>query len=321
MRTRLLGKTGIRVSEVGFGCWAIGGPAALGDFQIGWGTVDDTQSVRAIEAALECGITFFDTADVYGAGHSEQLLAKVFSSPERRSQVVIASKGGNMTDENGNWKKIFSGEFLTQRVEDSLRRLGTDYIDLYQLHTPGNDKELSQALGSAEALDRLVEQGKLRAYGISIGPVEHGLRQIERGFGAAIQVVYNILQREPEKELFPAARAAGFGIIPRVPLAFGFLTGKFSRNSTFAKDDHRSHNVPPEKLADWVDRADRLKPIAAELGISMPQLALQYILAREAVSVVIPGGKTEQQVSQNARAGTAEPLSAEVIERINKAVA
>ncbi|MFC1614647.1 aldo/keto reductase, partial [Gemmatimonadota bacterium] len=313
-----LGKTGIEVSEVGFGCWAIGGPASLGPFQIGWGRVDDSESLRAIEAAYDSGVTFYDTADVYGAGHSEQLLAKAFS--KSRSRVVIASKGGNITDEQGEWKKIFTGEFLTKRVEDSLRRLKTDYIDLYQLHTPRSEEDFQDSLASAEALDLLVKQGKLRAYGISIGPLEHGLRQIEHGFGSSIQVVYNILQSEPEKELLPRAQEAGTGIIPRVPLAYGFLTGKFTRETTFNKDDHRSHSVPPEQLADWVDRVDRLKPIAAELGISMPQMALQYILASDAVSVVIPGGKTEQQVRQNAAAGEAPPLSGEVVARIRQAV-
>ncbi|HUU28240.1 MAG TPA: aldo/keto reductase [archaeon] len=319
MRTRTLGKTGIKISEVGFGCWAIGGPARLGEFQIGWGKVDDTESLRALEAAFDCGINFYDTADVYGAGHSEQLLARAFS--RRRTQVVIASKGGNLTDREGKWQKNFIGEYLTGRVEDSLQRLKTDYIDLYQLHTPRGEEQLEQAFSSAEALDRLVEQGKLRAYGISIAPPEDGLRQIERGFGATIQVVYNILQREPEKELLPMAQKANYGIIPRVPLAYGFLTGKFTRESRFGPDDHRSYSVSPEQLAGWVDSADRLKPISAELGISMAQLALQYILAHEAVSVVIPGGKNEKQIRQNAASGEAPPLSAEVIEKIRQTAA
>jgi len=319
MRTRTLGKTGIKVSEVGFGAWAVGGPASLGQFQIGWGEVDDSDSIRAIEAAFGLGINFFDTADVYGAGHSEELLAKVFST--RRDRVVIASKGGNLTDTGGQWQKDFSGEFLSRQVESSLGRLKTDYIDLYQLHTPRTDEQLEQAFANAQTLDRLVEQGKIRAYGISIGPLEHGLHQIEAGYGSTIQVFYNILQREAEKELLPKAREAGVGIIPRVPLAYGFLTGKFTRNSTFGPDDHRSHSVPAEQLRQWVDKTDRLKPIAAELGISMPQLALQYILASEAVSVVIPGAKNEQQVQQNAAAGNAEPLSDEIIEKIRKETA
>ena len=319
MRKRTLGKTGIKVSEVGFGAWAVGGPASLGQFQIGWGEVDDSDSIRAIEAAFGLGINFYDTADVYGAGHSEELLAKVFST--RRDRVVIASKGGNLTDAEGQWQKDFSGEFLSRQVEGSLGRLKTDYIDLYQLHTPRTDEQLEQALANAQTLDRLVEQGKIRAYGISIGPLEHGLRQIEAGYGSAIQVFYNILQRDPEKELLPKAREAGVGIIPRVPLAYGFLTGKFTRDSTFGPDDHRSHSVPAEQLREWVDKTDRLKPIAEELGVSMPQLALQYILANQAVSVVISGAKNEQQVQQNAAAGKAEPLSDEVIEKIREAAA
>jgi aryl-alcohol dehydrogenase-like predicted oxidoreductase len=319
MRTKTLGKTGIEVSEVGFGCWAIGGPASLGKMQTGWGKVDDTDSLKALEAAFDCGINFYDTADVYGDGHSEQLVAKAFA--KRRPQVVIATKGGNLTDENGEWQKNFSGDFLVHRIEDSLRRLRTDYIDLYQLHTPYTEEQFQQALSSAEALDRLVEQGKLRAYGISISALEHGLRQIEQGFGASIQVVYNILDRGPEEELFPKAKHANMGIISRVPLAYGFLTGKFTKESRFGPDDHRSHSVPPEKIADWVAKVDRLKPIATEFGIPMAQLALQYILGQEAVSVVIPGGKNASQVSQNAAAGEAPPLSEEIIRRIRDAVA
>lgn len=317
MRVRTLGKTGIRVSEVGFGAWAVGGPASLGKFQIGWGEQqDDAVSIRAIEAAFDSGVNFFDTADAYGVGHSEELLGRIFSG--RRAQVVIASKGGNLTDKDGNWQKDFSGEFLTARVEDSLRRLKTDYIDLYQLHTPRSEEQMRQALSNAETLDRLVQQGKLRSYGISIGPVEDGLRQIEAGYGSTIQVVYNILNREPEEKLFPAARRANIGIIPRVPLAYGFLTGKYSADSKFGEKDHRSHTVPPETQRDWVERAGRLQSIADELGIPMAQLALQYILDSEEVSVVIPGAKNEQQATQNAAAGTAEPLSEEIVARIRE---
>jgi aryl-alcohol dehydrogenase-like predicted oxidoreductase len=319
MRVRTLGSTGIKVSEIGFGAWAVGGPASLGQFQIGWGDkVDDTESIRAIETAFECGVNFFDTADVYGAGHSEELLGKIFAG--RRAQVVIASKGGNMTSSDGEWQKDFSGEFLSARVEDSLRRLKTDYIDLYQLHTPRGEEQIKQSLGNAETLDRLVEQGKIRAYGISIGPVEDGLTQIETGYGASIQLVYNILEREPEEQLLPKAKAAGVGIIPRVPLAYGFLTGKYNADTVFDEKDHRSHSVPQEQKCDWVAKADRLKPIAAELDIPMAQLALQYILANDAVSVVIPGARNERQARQNAAAGAAKALSAKIVEKIRQAV-
>lgn len=319
MRVRTLGKTGIKVGEVGFGAWAVGGPASLGQFQIGWGdSVDDSESTRAIEAAFECGVNFFDTADVYGAGHSEELLGKIFAG--RRAQVVIASKGGNLTGSDGSWGKDYSGEFLAARVEDSLRRLNSDYIDLYQLHTPRGEEQNKQALGNAETLDKLVEQGKIRAYGISIGPVADGLAQIAAGYGASIQLVYNILEREPEERLLPEAKAAGVGIIPRVPLAYGFLTGKYSEDSVFGEKDHRSHSVSPDQQRDWVAKTDRLKPLAAELDIPMAQLALQYILANDAVSVVIPGARNEQQARQNALAGTAKPLSDEIVERIRQAV-
>jgi aryl-alcohol dehydrogenase-like predicted oxidoreductase len=317
MRVRTLGKTGIKVSEVGFGAWAIGGPAELGGLAVGWGEADDSDSTRALEAAFDEGINFYDTADVYGMGHSEELLARVFG--RRRAQVVIASKGGNLTDEAGQWQKIFTGTFLARRVEDSLRRLRTDYIDLYQLHTPRTDEEYEQALTSAETLNRLVEQGKLRAYGLSIGPVEHGLRQIDQGFGATIQVVYNALERAPEAKLLPAAKQADYGIIPRVPLASGFLTGKYTSGAQFDTQDHRSR-LTAEQKQDWAEKANRLKPIAAELGVTLAQLALQYILASDAVSVVIPGARNEAQARQNAAAGNLPPLSDSAVARIRKAV-
>jgi len=317
MRVRTLGKTGIKVSEVGFGAWAIGGPAELGGLAVGWGEADDWDSIRALEAAFDEGINFYDTADVYGMGHSEELLARVFG--KRRAQVVIASKGGNLNDEAGRWQKIFTGTFLAQRVEDSLRRLRTDYIDLYQLHTPRTDEEFAQALTSAETMNRLVEQGKLRAYGLSIGPLEHGLRQIEHGFGATIQVIYNALERAPEAKLLPAAKQANYGIIPRVPLASGFLTGKYTRDTQFDARDHRSR-MTAEQKKDWTEKANRLKPIAKELGITLAQLALQYILANDAVSVVIPGARNADQARQNAAVGKLPPLSDAVVARIRKAV-
>jgi aryl-alcohol dehydrogenase-like predicted oxidoreductase len=317
MRARTLGKTGIKVGEVGFGAWAIGGPAELGGLAVGWGEVDDRDSIRALEAAFDEGINFYDTSDVYGMGHSEELLARVFG--KRRAQVVIATKGGNINDEAGQWQKIFTGEFLARRVEDSLRRLRTDYIDLYQLHTPRNDEEYRQALGSAETMDRLVEQGKLRAYGLSIGPVEHGLRAIGDGFGATLQVVYNLLERGPEEKLLPAAKEANYGIIPRVPLASGFLTGKYADDARFEKRDHRSR-LTAEQKKDWVEKVSRLKPIAKELGLTMTQLALQYILASDAVSVVIPGARSADQARQNAAAGKLPPLSDAAVKRIREAV-
>lgn len=317
MRARTLGKTGIKVGEVGFGAWAIGGPAELGGLAVGWGVVDDRDSIRALEAAFDEGINFYDTSDVYGMGHSEELLARVFG--KRRAQVVIATKGGNFNDEAGQWQKTFTGPFLAGKVEDSLRRLRTDYIDLYQLHTPRNDEEYRQALGSAETLDRLVEQGKLRAYGLSIGPVEHGLRQIGDGFGATIQVVYNALERGPEEKLLPAAKEANYGVIPRVPLASGFLTGKYTDDARFDKQDHRSR-LTAEQKKDWVEKVNRLKPIAKEVGLTMTQLALQYLLASNAVSVVIPGARSADQARQNAAVGKLSPLSDAVVKKIRQAV-
>ncbi len=287
----------------------------------------------AIDTCVHCGQRKAEFETAIGHGHHrelvrvcgpcfqkvplQQIAARVFG--KRRAQVVIATKGGNFNDEAGQWQKTFTGPFLAGKVEDSLRRLRTDYIDLYQLHTPRNDEEYRQALGSAETLDRLIEQGKLRAYGLSIGPVEHGLRQIGDGFGATIQVVYNALERGPEEKLLPAAKEANYGVIPRVPLASGFLTGKYTDDARFDKQDHRSR-LTAEQKKDWVEKVNRLKPIAKEVGLTMTQLALQYILASSAVSVVIPGARNADQARQNAAVGKLSPLSDAVVKRIRQAV-
>ena len=165
----------------------------------------------------------------------------------------------------------------------------------------------------------MVEQGKLRAYGISIGPVEDGLRQIRQGYGSSIQVIYNLLEREPEKELLPAARKANIAIIPRVPLAYGFLTGKYNRDTQFDRPTTARGSLAEQK-EDWVSKADRLKPLAEELGISMSQLALQFILAHDAVSVVIPGARNEKQARSNAAAGKLPPLEEKTLEKIRRIV-
>ena len=166
MQYRELGRTGLRVSEIGFGAWAIGGPARLGTVEIGWGEVDDAESLRTIQAALDAGITFFDTADVYGAGHSEELLGKALGGC--RDQVVIASKVGNRTMPDGEWLKDFSSAWILEGIDGTLKRLRTDHIDLYQLHTA---RELADYTDDViNALDRLVSAGKIRFYGVSVGP-------------------------------------------------------------------------------------------------------------------------------------------------------
>ena len=169
MNYRTLGRTGLRVSEVGFGAWAIGGPSKLGDVEIGWGGVDDAASLRAIEAAFDAGVTFFDTSDAYGAGRSEVLIGKALRA--KRDQVVIATKVGNRTSADGKWVKDFSKQWILEGIEASLKRLGMEYVDLYQLHSPTDTADYREE--AFEALEALKVKGKIRYYGVSVGPASH----------------------------------------------------------------------------------------------------------------------------------------------------
>jgi len=316
MRTRTLGRTGIEIGEVGFGAWAIGGPWTLGTKQVGWGEVDDATSLTALNAAFDAGVTFFDTADCYGWGHSEELVGQAFAG--RREQVVIATKFGNRVAD-GEWVKDYSPEHARRSVEASLRRLGTDYVDLYQLHSPKEDFVFTDELW--EALDEIVAAGKMRHYGVSVGPWEQGFPVIIGDKAETIQVVFNILRREPaEGGLLAKAAETGVGIICRVPLGYGFLTGKFQPGHTFAPDDHRVA-MTREQIDGQIAIVERLRPIAVGRGQTLAQLALSWLLSHEAVSVVIPGAKTPDQVRDNVAAGDAPPLTAEEMQAVAAAVA
>ncbi|RPI07569.1 MAG: aldo/keto reductase, partial [Zetaproteobacteria bacterium] len=298
MQYRTLGRTGLRISEVGFGAWAIGGPAKLGDVEIGWGEVDDALSLRAIEAAYDAGVTFFDTADAYGAGRSEVLIGKALNP--KRDRVVIATKVGNRTTADGQWVKDFSKSWILEAIDASLTRLGMDYVDLYQLHSGTDTAQYRDE--TFEALEALKAAGKIRFYGISVGPCAHGPWVVRNTPADTIQVVYNMLEREPEEELLSLAQAQGVGIIARVPLASGFLTGKFTADVTFAANDHRVRTYPPEKVRQIVERVAQLTFLTEGRPKTLAQAALQYCLSHPAVSAVIPGAKTPEQARANAAA-------------------
>ena len=310
MQYRTLGRTGLRVSEVGFGAWAIGGPSKLGEVEIGWGEVDDARSLRALGAAFEAGVNFYDTSDAYGSGHSEELIGKAFKS--MRDKVVIATKVGNRTIE-GKWIKEFSKVWIHQAIEASLKRLAMDYVDLYQLHSPTNTADYKDE--AFEALEELKTQGKIRSYGVSVGPAAHGPWVIRNTRADTIQVVYNMLDREPEQELLPLALKEKVGIIARVPLASGFLTGKFSADATFASNDHRTKTYSPEKVRQMVDQVQRLGFLTHGNRKTLSQAALQYCLAHPAVSAVIPGAKTPEQARANAAASDGTLLTPDEVER------
>ncbi len=317
MKYRTLGRTGLRVSEVGFGAWAIGGPAKLGAVEIGWGEVNDAMSLRAIEAAFDAGVTFFDTADVYGAGRSEVLIGKALKS--KRDRVVIATKVGNRTTAGGEWVKDFSKPWITEAIEASLTRLGTDYVDLYQLHSGTDTAQYRDE--TFEALNALKAAGKIRHYGISVGPCAHGPWVIRNTPADTIQVVYNMLEREPEAELLPLAQARGIGIIARVPLASGFLAGKFTPDTAFAPNDHRSRTYPPEKIRQIVGQVAKLDFLTEGKSKTLAQAALQYCLAHPAVSAVIPGAKTPEQARANAAASDGVLLAPQDVTRARTVLA
>ncbi|HEX6098393.1 MAG TPA: aldo/keto reductase [Thermoanaerobaculia bacterium] len=296
MHYRKLGNTGITVSDVGFGGWAIGGAAEASGTPFGWGRTNDDESLAAIRRARELGVTFFDTADSYGFGRSESLLGIVLS--RRRQDVIIATKVGVARDSEGKLRKDFSRGHIFHAVDGSLKRLRTDYIDLLQLHNPTLDDLRRDDIH--EAMDRLQEVGKIRFWGVSISTVEEGIEIVNKGWGYALQVLYNVLNQAPADELFPLAHQKGYGIIARVPLASGLLSGKFRPDTVFAKDDVRQNFLTPKRLEEVLPRVDEAKSIIGGTARSLAEGSLRFVLANECVSTVIPGAKTVRQVEMNA---------------------
>ena len=298
MHYRKLGTTGMTVSDIGFGGWAIGGLADAAGTPIGWGRTSDDESLAAIRRARELGVNFFDTADSYGFGRSESLLGIVLS--RHRKDVIIATKVGVTRDASGRLVKDFSRNHISHAVDGSLKRLRTDYIDLYQLHNPTLDELRRDDIH--EAMDRLQEAGKIRFWGVSVTTPEEGIEIVKRGWGYALQVLYNVLNQAPAEELFPLAKEKGYGIIARVPLASGLLTGKFRPDTVFAKDDVRQNFLTPKRLEEAIPRVDEAKSIIGGSARSLAEAALRFILANDAVSTVIPGAKNVRQVEMNVSA-------------------
>lgn len=313
MQFRTLGNTGIRVSEIGFGGWAVGGVADAAGTPLGWGRTSDDESLAAIRRARDLGVTFFDTADSYGFGRSESLLGIVLS--RARKDVVIATKVGVMRNADASLRKDFSKQHIFQAIDASLRRLRTDYVDLYQAHNPTLEQLRREEI--QEAMDRLQEIGKIRYWGVSISTNDEGVEIINRGWGHALQVLYNALNQSPATELFPLAKQKGYGIIARVPLASGLLTGKFRTNTTFPVDDVRQNFLTQKRLEEALHRVDEMKSIIGGGARSLAEAALQFVLANEAVSTTIPGARNVRQVETNVQASEGR-LTAEVVERLQK---
>ncbi len=298
MHYRKLGKTDVIVSEIGFGGWAIGGIAEAGGTPIGWGKTSDDESLAAIRRARELGVTFFDTADSYGFGRSESLLGLVLSRTRR--EVVIATKVGVVRGSDGRLRKDFSSRHISHAVDGSLKRLRTDYIDLYQLHNPTLEEVAHDDIH--EAMDRLQEVGKIRYWGVSVNTPDEGIEIIRRGWGYALQVLYNVLNQAPAGELFPLAKEKGYGIIARVPLASGLLSGKFRLDTTFPADDVRQNFLTPRRLEEVIPRVDEAKSIIGGTARSLAEGALRFALSDGAVSSVIPGARNVRQVEMNVAA-------------------
>jgi aryl-alcohol dehydrogenase-like predicted oxidoreductase len=297
VKYRQLGNTGLRVSEIGFGGWAIGGINDLFGVPVGWDGVEDRESERAIRRALDLGVNLFDTADVYGAGHSEELLGRCLKGKD----CVIATKSGNMRTETGAIKN-FSEVHIRQQLEKSLRRLNRDTIDVYQLHNP--TPEVWKGDEVFLLLQKLKKEGKIRASGVSITTMEEGVHLIEENKVDVIQVIFNVLNQKPAKALLPLANKRGIGILARVPLASGLLTGKFERNHEFSINDNRRNYLTGNRFLEALDRVDRFRSMIQHEGVHMEQAALAFLIQHGVVP--IPGAKTETQVKRNV-------LAAEVI--------
>jgi aryl-alcohol dehydrogenase-like predicted oxidoreductase len=311
MQYRSLGNTGIRISEIGFGAWAIGGAAEASGTPLGWGRTNDDESLAAIRRARDLGVNFFDTADSYGFGRSESLLGIVLS--RQRQSVVIATKVGVMRMADGSLRKDFSREHIFHAVDGSLKRLRTDYLDLYQAHNPTLEQLRSEEI--QEAMARLQEIGKVRYWGVSISTVNEGIEIINRGWGNALQVLYNALNQEAAFSLFPLAKQKGYGIVARVPLASGLLTGKFRADSTFAGNDVRQNFLTAKRLEEVTPRVDEIRSVVGGAAKTLTDAALQFVLSDDAVSATIPGARNVRQVEMNVAAAESR-LPADVVERL-----
>jgi aryl-alcohol dehydrogenase-like predicted oxidoreductase len=309
MRTLTLGRTGRQVSEIGFGAWQIGGD---------WGSVDEDAAMATLNAAADAGVTFFDTADVYGDGRSERLVGRL---KRERPEITVATKMGRRMDQT---VANYSPAHFRAWNDRSRENLGMETLDLVQLHCPPTD--LYYVPEVFEDLERMVEEGRIAAYGVSVERVEEGLKAIEYPNVATVQIIFNAFRRRPAGVFFEQARERGVGVIVRVPLASGLLAGRYTRETTFGADDHRTFNrhgesfdvgetfagVPYEVGLDAVDELRKVVPEDA----TMAQFALRWILMHDAVSTVIPGARNPEQARGNVAAAGLPPLDDSTMEHV-----
>lgn len=297
MNYRKFGNTDLTVSEIGFGTWAIGGAAFVGNTPIGWGPSDDSVSIAALHKALDAGINFFDTADFYGLGHSEELLGKIIGN---RKDVLIASKVGQTIGANNTIELNYTKDYVIKACDASLQRLKRDHIDFHHLHVARmHHLENGECI---EAMQQLQQQGKIRYWGISLitfNPFPEADFFFEHNLGQGFQLVFNLINQKALPILNKAA-ARGYGIIARMPLQFGLLSGKIQPDTVFTADDHRSYRVvPPITEATLQILKEQVWPLCEKYNTTASGLALSYILSYPEISTVIPGIRTPEHVSLN----------------------
>ena len=311
MNTRLFGKTGRKVSEIGLGTWQLGG---------GWGDVSETDALATLRAAVETGVTFLDTADVYGDGRSETIIGKFLKTT--RTPLFVATKLGRAGEPG--WPKNFTREAVRQHTEASLKRLGVEALDLTQLHcVPTDVLKRGEMVGW---LSELQKEGKIKAYGASVESMDEALWCLEQPGVAALQIIFNVFRQKPIHTIFEKAKAQSVALIVRLPLASGLLSGRMNAQTKFEANDHRNFNrdgqffnvgetfagLPFEK---GVELADALRPFVPH-GQTMAEFAIRWCLDYEAVSVVIPGARNPDQARSNVRPAELPPLTPAVHQKL-----
>jgi aryl-alcohol dehydrogenase-like predicted oxidoreductase len=300
---------------LGMGCWQLAGDASFGGKVNGYGVLSESQGIATVQFALDQGIHFFDTADGYGHGRSEEVLGKALKG--RREEALICTKFGPRENEQGEGYLDFSADYTREAVEASLERLQTNYLDILLLHNPPDDFDWANY--DKSSLEELKAEGKIRAYGVSCRSVYGAVRVVEAGFGDFVELIFNLLDRRAEELLFEKAKAAGIKIIARVPLASGFLTDRMlQQDPNFPLNDIR-HYFPQDQVKWTLESVRKLAFLAEEPG-GLSRSALRFAIHHPNVYVVIPGMKNETQVSSNRKALDAGPLSKDQIERVKEAV-
>lgn len=314
MQYRRLGKTNYHISAISFGAWAIGSS---------WGKTDDTESLKALHTAAEAGVNFIDTADVYGDGHSEKLIAK-FLKAHKGERIYVATKAGRRL--NPHVAEAYTGKNIEKFIDRSLKNLQVESLDLLQLHCPPTQVYYQPEL--FEYLDTLVVKGKIGHYGVSVEKVEEAIKAIHYPGVATVQIIFNMFRQRPAELFFQLAHEFDIGVITRVPLASGLLTGKFTKTSQFAKDDHRNFNRQGQAF----DKGETFAGIDYDTGLAvvkklkslkpdsmtLPQFALRWILMFPEVACAIPGAKTPQQVLDNTQAANFPELDVRTMEQIEE---